>query len=44
MFEVPAIADLNLGVALPALFLVFTACVLLVVDLFIPKEKKTQIE
>ena len=41
MFEVPSIADLNLGLTLPALTLALGACILLLVDaLFIPKDKK----
>lgn len=40
MFQVPSIADLNLGLALPALSLSLGACILLLADLFIPKHRK----
>ncbi|MBL8161180.1 MAG: NADH-quinone oxidoreductase subunit N [Anaerolineae bacterium] len=41
MFEVPTIADLNLGMTLPALSLAFGASILLLVDiLFIPRDRK----
>jgi len=41
MFEVPSIADLNLGLTLPALTLALGACLLLLVDVvFIPHDKK----
>ncbi|MBC8171301.1 MAG: NADH-quinone oxidoreductase subunit N [Anaerolineae bacterium] len=38
--QVPSIAELNLGAALPAVLLALGACVLLVVDLFLPKNRK----
>ena len=45
MFEVPSLAEFlanaNLTVTLPAVSLVLGTCVLLLVDLFIPKERKT---
>lgn len=41
MFEIPSFADLNLGLALPAVSLALGTCVLLILDLFIPKERKT---
>ncbi len=40
MFEVPALADLNIGVALPVISLALGATILLVIDLFIPKDRK----
>ncbi len=41
MFQVPSLADLNLGVTLPAISLAFGACILLMVDiLFVPKDRK----
>ncbi|MBZ0295800.1 MAG: NADH-quinone oxidoreductase subunit N [Anaerolineae bacterium] len=40
MFQTPTIADLNLGVALPSVFLALYATVLLVIDLFIEEENK----
>ncbi|MCB9450717.1 MAG: NADH-quinone oxidoreductase subunit N [Anaerolineaceae bacterium] len=40
MFQVPTIADLNLGLALPAISLALGACLLLLLDLFVPKERK----
>ncbi|HEX2622834.1 MAG TPA: NADH-quinone oxidoreductase subunit N, partial [Phototrophicaceae bacterium] len=36
----PSIADLNLGATLPAVLLGLGACVLLVVDLFLPRNRK----
>lgn len=38
--DIPSIADLNLGAAMPAIWLVLWTCVLLVVDLFLPKSQK----
>jgi NADH-quinone oxidoreductase subunit N len=40
MFEIPTLDQLNLGVTLPALSLALGTCVLLLVDLFIPKGRK----
>ena len=40
MLDVPSFADLNLDVVLPVVFLGFYTTVLLVVDLFIPKDQK----
>jgi len=41
MFQVPSLADLNLGVTLPALSLALGACVLLLADiLIVPKDRK----
>jgi NADH-quinone oxidoreductase subunit N len=40
MFELPTLDQLNLGVTLPALSLALGTCVLLVIDLFIPKGRK----
>lgn len=41
MFQIPSLADLNLGVALPAISLALGACILLMVDvLFVPKDRK----
>ncbi len=41
MFEVPSLSDLNVGATLPVTLLALGACVLLVVDLFIPRERKS---
>jgi NADH-quinone oxidoreductase subunit N len=41
MFEVPALADLNAGLALPVISLALGATILLVIDLFIPKDRKS---
>jgi NADH-quinone oxidoreductase subunit N len=41
MFEIPSFAELNIGLALPAISLAFGTCILLMVDLFIPKDRKT---
>ena len=40
MFEVPGLSDLNIAATLPVTLLAFGACVFLLVDLFIPKERK----
>ncbi len=40
MFEVPSLSQLNLGVTLPALSLALGTCFLIVIDLFIPKDRK----
>ena len=40
MLNVPSFADLNLGVALPVIFLGLFTMVLLLVDLFVPRERK----
>jgi NADH-quinone oxidoreductase subunit N len=40
MFELPTLEQLNLGVTFPALSLTLGTCVLLIVDLFIPKGRK----
>jgi NADH-quinone oxidoreductase subunit N len=40
MFQVPNFADLNFAVTLPATFLVLGTCILLVIDAFLPKERK----
>ncbi len=42
MFTTPTLADLNLGITLPSVFLALYATVLLVIDLFIPKEQKSR--
>jgi len=41
MFEVPSLSDLNVGATLPVTLLALGACVLLVVDLFIPRDRKS---
>ncbi len=41
MFVEPTFADLNLGVTLPAVWLLVAACILLMVDLFLPDERKS---
>lgn len=38
--DIPSIAELNLGAALPAITLVAGACILLMVDLFLPRSQK----
>jgi NADH-quinone oxidoreductase subunit N len=40
MFEVPSLSDLNIAATLPVTLLAFGACIFLLVDLFIPKERK----
>lgn len=40
MFDIPSFADLNLGATLPALTLSLGLCVLLLVDTFLPKERR----
>ncbi len=40
MFEAPEFADLNLGVTLPALFLLLFSTFLLLADLFVAKDRK----
>jgi NADH-quinone oxidoreductase subunit N len=40
MFEAPTLADLNLGVTLPSVFLALYATCLLMVDIFIPSTNK----
>jgi NADH-quinone oxidoreductase subunit N len=40
MFGLPSLSDLNIGATLPVTLLVFGACVLLVVDLFVPRDRK----
>lgn len=40
MFEAPNLADMNLGLALPALSLALGTCVLLIADLFIPRGRR----
>jgi NADH-quinone oxidoreductase subunit N len=41
MFEAPGLGDLNLMAALPVILLTFGACIFMVVDLFIPKDRKS---
>jgi NADH-quinone oxidoreductase subunit N len=40
MFDVPSLSDLNLAATLPVSFLALFACLLMVVDLFIPRTRK----
>jgi len=40
MFEVPSLSDLNFAATLPVSLLALGACVLLLVDLFIPRDRK----
>lgn len=40
MFQVPSLADLNLGVTIPALSISLWACILLLIDIWIPKDRK----
>jgi len=41
MFGLPSLSDLNAGAALPVVLLAFGACLLLVIDLFIPRDRKS---
>src|SRR5690606_16466583 len=38
--QVPSLESFNLGAALPAISVAVWACILLLIDLFIPKERK----
>jgi NADH-quinone oxidoreductase subunit N len=38
--DIPSVAELNLGAAFPAISLVIGACILLMVDLFLPRNQK----
>ena len=40
MFEVPSLGDLNVAATLPVTLLALGACIFLLVDLFIPKDRK----
>ncbi len=40
MFDIPSFADLNLGATLPALSLSLGLCILLLADVFLPKERR----
>ncbi len=40
MFEVPSLSDLNAAAALPVTLLALGGCIFMLVDLFIPKERK----
>jgi len=40
MFEVPSLSDLNVGATLPTTLLALGACIFLLVDLFVPRERK----
>jgi len=40
MFQIPSFADFNIGLTLPALSLGVGACILLLLDLLIPKDRK----
>ncbi|MBI5959008.1 MAG: NADH-quinone oxidoreductase subunit N [Chloroflexi bacterium] len=40
MFEAPSIGDLNIAATLPATLLALGACIFLLVDLFVPKDRK----
>jgi NADH-quinone oxidoreductase subunit N len=40
MFEVPSLSDFNAGATLPVLLLALGACVFMLVDLYIPKDRK----
>lgn len=42
MLQIPTLEALNMGVAIPALSVAVWACVLLVIDLFIPKDQKSR--
>ncbi len=41
MFEVPRLGDLNVGAALPVTMLALGTCILLLVDLFVPRNRKS---
>jgi NADH-quinone oxidoreductase subunit N len=38
--QIPSLAELNVGAALPGIIIALGACILLVVDLFLPKNRK----
>jgi len=40
MFEIPGLAELNLGVTLPAVTLSIGVCFLVLIDVFLPKERR----
>jgi NADH-quinone oxidoreductase subunit N len=40
MFEVPSLSDFNVGATLPVLLLALGACIFMLVDLYIPKDRK----
>ncbi len=40
MFDVPSLSDLNIAATLPVTFLALFACLLMIVDLFIPQTRK----
>ena len=40
MFEGPSLSDLNIGATLPVTLLAFGACIFILVDLFVPKDRK----
>lgn len=40
MFQVPSLSDLNAAAALPVIILSLGACVFLIVDLFVPRDRK----
>src|SRR5690606_19225837 len=39
--QLPSLSELNLGLTVPALSLALWACILLVIDLFIPRDRKS---
>src|SRR5512138_2984110 len=40
MFEVPGLSDLNIGATLPVSLLALGACIFMIVDLYIPIDRK----
>ncbi len=40
MLQIPSLSDLNMGLTIPALSVAVWACILLIVDLWVPKERK----
>jgi NADH-quinone oxidoreductase subunit N len=42
MFELPSLETLNIGAALPAIVVGAWACILLLIDLWIPRDRKTR--
>ncbi|MFN8528011.1 MAG: NADH-quinone oxidoreductase subunit N [Anaerolineae bacterium] len=42
MLQIPSLEQLNLGISIPAMSVAVWACLLLLIDLWIPKEKKSR--
>ncbi len=41
MFQVPTLEELNLGITIPAMSVAVWACILLLIDLWVPKDRKS---